>query len=151
MPDGDGGIAELPVQENSLAGTHEQFFTAFSHMLIATRSSGDWNSEYEQGLLQMMMNEHGVTCFEAYKAFMYAYGDRFTPSSGIEWRHLWNYIEEMRKGRDRQYYSYREMLNIVDKENLTTDHFERNEQEVERVKEQNPNISVEEMRVWKRK
>lgn len=123
---------------------------SFSKLLLATRN-GSWNSDVEPLLLKQMLNEYEVTIGEAIEAFKKAYSDHYTPKSGIEWRHLYKHIEEMRKGRDRQYYSYREVLNICDREDITTDHFTRVESEVSRQKQENPNTDIKDMLCWKRK
>lgn len=110
--------AVKPIAEDSEA------MQGLGRYILATRKNGNWNTDFEPKLLKDLLDENEVTISEAVKAFKKAYSDHYTPASGIEWRHLWKHIEEMRKGRDRRYYTYEEMINICDKENITTDHFE---------------------------
>src|SRR5690625_1680859 len=88
MPNGEGSFGLMQVDENSLAHKNRDFFTAFGHMLLTTRKSGNWNTVYESGLFQEILKRNEVTCIELYNAFWKAYGDQYTPASGIEWRNL---------------------------------------------------------------
>ena len=124
MPNGSGGFSLVEVSNNQLAHSSKDFFMAFSHMMLTTRKSGAWNTEYESGLFQQVLKMNEVTCKELYDSFFKAYSDQYTPSSGIEWRNLWKHIEEARMGKDRTYYTYDEMLSICHKDYISTDHFE---------------------------
>ena len=112
MPDGRGGFGLVTVTEKQLAHSSKDFFASFSHMMLTTRKSGGWNTEYEAGLFQQVLKMNEVTCKELYDSFFKAYSDQYTPSSGIEWRNLWKHIEEIRMGKDRTYYTHAEILNI---------------------------------------
>ena len=69
-------------------------------------------------------NRNSVTCQELIDAYWNAYSDPYVGRDGIQWRHLWKHIEKFRHGSGEKLYTYKEMLNIVDRENITTDHFE---------------------------
>ena len=118
--------------------------------ILATRPNGSWNTDFEPQLLRHLLKEHEVTIAEAIKAFKKAYSDHYTPASGIEWRHLWKHIEEMRKGRERRLYSYREMQNICDKENINTDHFERLDDIADKIQDEFPERDIKDIQCWKR-
>lgn len=150
MPNSTGDLKTIQTKPSTLA-TSKVFFPNFCRMILATRKGGDWHNIYEQGLLKMTLEDHDVTAIEAYRAWKKAYSDQYTPASGIEWRHLWKQIEEMRMGRDRQYYSYTEMLNICDRENISTDHFEIDPAEKQKQEQTNPNKPTEKIKIWRRK
>lgn len=70
------------------------------------------------------LNRNNVTCQELIDAYWKAYSDPYVGKEGIQWRHLWKHIEKSRVGSGSKLYTYNEMLNIVDKEYIDTDHFE---------------------------
>lgn len=121
---GNGGLDDYRVEKNKLAYSDNHFLSAFGKMLLSTRASGSWNNEYEPELLQKVLKDNQVTCKELHDAFYKAYSDHFTPQSGIEWRHLWKHIEKSRLGSGDKIYTRKEMLDIVHRENIDTDHFE---------------------------
>ena len=124
MP-GENGLIDFKVPAGQLASSNKEFFKSFGRMLLSTRSSGKWNNQYEPGLLQKVISDNQVTCKELHDAFYKAYSDAYTPQSGIEWRHLWKHIEKSRLGSGDRLYTYQEMLGVVHREHITTDHFER--------------------------
>jgi hypothetical protein len=128
-----------------------QLMQGLGRYILATRKNGNWNTDFEPKLLQSLLDEHDVTVEEAVKAFKKAYSDHYTPSSGIEWRHLWKHIEEMRKGRERRLFSYREMMDICDKERINTDHFERLPEVAKRIQNEFPERDPKDIQCWKRK
>lgn len=81
-------------------------------------------SSNDQTLFLKALDRFKVTEIELNNAFWNAYADTYVPSSGIEFRHLYKHIEKERHGSGDRLYSYKEMLNIVDKEKITTEHFE---------------------------
>lgn len=122
---GSGGVFLEPVDDpDKPIAESTSARQGLGSYILATRPNGEWNTEFEPKLLAQLLKENNVTIREAITAFKKAYSDHYTPASGIEWRHLWKHIEEMRMGKDRRYYTYQEMLNIVDRENITTDHFQ---------------------------
>lgn len=124
MPDGEGKISSFRIDNSVPAWKNKDFMAGFSHMLLSSRRQSQWNNDHEFAMIREAARNQGVTCRELYEAFWRAYSDHYTPASGIEWRHLWKHIEEMRKGRDRRYYTYKEMLDVCDREHIDTDHFE---------------------------
>lgn len=134
MPDGEGGISNFVIDNTVPAHNNKDFMTGFSHMLLSSRKKSEWSNSHEFPMIREAAKQNEVTCKELYNAFWKAYSDQYTPASGIEWRHLWKHIEKMRLGRDRQLYTYNEMLNICDKEMIDTDHFEPVKDEDEKVK-----------------
>lgn len=121
--DGEAYIETVQMPNGPIAKS-KKAFTGLCLYILTTRPNGKWRSDFEPALLRDLMEDRQVTIEEAFTAFFEAFSDRFTPGTGIEWRHLWNHIEEQRLGRDRRLYTYEEMLNIIDKENIDTDHFE---------------------------
>lgn len=70
------------------------------------------------------VSRNDVTCQELIDAYWKAYSDPYVGKEGIQWRHLWKHIEKTRNGSGDRLYTYQEMLGIVNKESITTDHFE---------------------------
>ena len=123
MP-GERGLVEMRVGENELSFKNKAFFESFGKMVLSTRQGGQWNNQYEPGLLQKVLKDNSVTCKELHDAFYKAYSDHFTPQTGVEWRHLFKHIEKSRHGSGDKFYTYNEMLHICHKESITTDHFD---------------------------
>lgn len=163
-------LVKIPVNQNGIAGSSEivlseidkqramqpiaedsEALGGLGRYILATRKNGNWNTDFEPKLLKDLLDEHEVTISEAVKAFKKAYSDHYTPASGIEWRHLWKHIEEMRKGRERRLYSYREMQNVCDKEKINTDHFDRLDEVAEKIQEEFPERDIRDIQCWKRK
>lgn len=124
MMPGEQGLVEMRVAEKELSFRNRAFFESFGKMVLSTRQGGQWNNQYEPGLLQKVLKDNTVTCKELHDAFYKAYSDHFTPQTGIEWRHLFKHIEKSRHGSGDKFYTHNEMLNICHKEKITTDHFQ---------------------------
>lgn len=128
LPDPEGETLQTyAVAERVPVHKQPETFTAFKIMIESTRSQpiGDG----EASMLLEAMRRDNILPEELHDAFWAAYKDQYTPATGIEWRHLWKHIELQRKGRDRQLYSFEEMLEICHRKHITTDHFEKVEVE----------------------
>lgn len=150
MPDIESEkLTTYRVDNAKIVARQPEVFTAFTLMIESTRPKP--MSDREASMLRAAMIRDKVFPGELYQAFWAAWKDPYLPASGIEWRHLWKHIEQDRYGRDRQLYSYREMLNICSKEHITTDHFERNGELFDQLKQEHPRAEPASFQVWKRK
>lgn len=142
----------MELHPDAPAERNKNFMMGMVRLVMHTRGKMSVPAmKMELNLLSMMFSDREITVEEAYEGFKSAYSDQYLPSSGVSWRHIYKHVEEMRKGSDRKLYSYREMLSIVDKEQITTDHFEIIKEIREKAIEQNKDVNKEAIKCWKRK
>lgn len=149
-PKGTGAMRTLEFDDTEPAHSNKQFMAGFTLMMLAGSGLSEFQNGTEVSLLKEAFRRHEVKPSEAVNAFWEAYGDPYVKAGEIKFRHLWKYIERQRKGRDGRLYSYREMVNLVDKEKITTEHFERNDELAEKLKEEHPEMDVANLKVWRR-
>lgn len=148
MPIGES-LVKFEVDNSVAVHTNKEFFTSFTHMLIATRRIPEEISPYEIPMLHEAMKRENVMPEELYEAFWKAYRDPYVPNTGIEWRHLWKHIEESRNVSDL--YTYDEMAQICDRDNLPREAFEFVDSIAEAEKEKNPDVNLRYVKIWRRK
>lgn len=139
------------VDNNKPAHEQKDFMAGFTVMILASSGRKEFDNNYEVALLREAFKRHDIKPKEAIDAFWKAYGDPYVKAGEIRFRNLWKYIEEARLGRDRRLYSYREMISIVDKEGITTNQFERDNELAEKLKTENENVKLSDLEVWRRK
>lgn len=144
------GLKKIKFDNTIPAHKNKQFMAGFTMMMLAGSGKAEFTNNYEVSLLKEAFRRHEVKPSEAVEAFWKAYGDPYVKAGEIKFRHLWKYIEEIRTGRDRRLYSYREMVNICDEEKITSDHFERNDELAEKLKQKYPKRDVADLKVWRR-
>lgn len=88
------GLRTYQADRTALIHNEPELFTAFKIMIENTRNSEI--SDTEASMLREAMRRDKVTAYELNQAFWSAYKDHYTPSSGIEWRHLWKHIQAIR-------------------------------------------------------
>lgn len=149
-PAGSGAMKTLEFDDSTAAHKNKKFMAGFTMMMLAGSGIAEFSNNNEVALLKEAFRRHEVKPSEAVDAFWKAYGDPYVKAGEIKFRHLWKYIEQERKGRDGQLYSYREMVNIADKEKISTDHFERNDELAQKLREEYPERDVADLKVWRR-
>lgn len=119
--DGDVQTALLDI-ENSVPVCDNADFCKGLFLMIA----GDRGrlSEMQKWVLLEACERNNVMPKEMYNAFWKAVSDSYVPKTGIEFRHLWKYIEKERYGEDGRLFTYEKMLQYCDKNHCTTDVFE---------------------------
>lgn len=147
---GEKPLVQVEVNNSIQAAEQPEFMAAFSLMILAGSGRSDFTNDHELALLREAFRRHEVKPAEAVDAFWKAYGDPYVKAGHIQFRHLWKYIEAERLGQDRRLYSYREMVNIASEEKISTDHFDRNDELAEKLKQEYPERDVADLKVWRR-
>lgn len=96
---GGKGMAKVQVDNCVPAHSNETFMESFGELLLSTRKGGNWNTPFEFGMMQeaMARMKPPPSPVEVYNAFWKAYGDKYTPATGIEWKNICKHIEEARE------------------------------------------------------
>lgn len=86
--------------------------------------------EYSSDMFLRACKRFELTSNETREAFWRAYADAFVPSTGIEFRHIYKHVLEIRKesgeGKTLKLYSYEEAIRYCEKtygHSKLTDHF----------------------------
>ena len=79
--------------------------------------------DIEKSMFMTALTRFEVTDHELTEAFWLAYADPYVPGAGIEFRHLWKHIEQMR-GKKKETFTYHQMLSVMHRESLPQEAFE---------------------------
>lgn len=83
----------------------------------------------EKKLFVLALRRYEITERELQESFWKAYSDQYVPASGIEFRHLWKYIEVSRYGSQRKPLTYEKMIDECQKRGVSTEHAEMIDEE----------------------
>ena len=115
------GLGIVKFKPDSLAIENKDVVKGVIYLI---ESSGAQYNDIAVWAFRESCSRNDVSCKELIDAYWKAYSDPYVGKEGIQWRHLWKHIEKHRHGSGEKLYTYDEMLNIVDKQKITTDHFQ---------------------------
>lgn len=97
LPAGQG-FDKLQINNDVNAHDNPEFMDCFGEMILSTRKGGGWHTSFEFAMMQEAMKrmDPPPKPVEVYNAFWEAFGDKFTPASGIEWKNIATQIKENR-------------------------------------------------------
>lgn len=100
---GGSRLAKIEIDNSIPAPKNEKFMGTFGELILATRKDANWNTPFEFGMIQEAMKrmKPPPSPVEVYLAFWDAFGDKYTPATGVEWKNICSRIEERRE----QYYT----------------------------------------------
>ena len=80
-------------------------------------------TDFDKSVFMKAIKKFEITEEELSEGFWKAYADPYVPASGIEFRHIFKYVEVMRKGEARKTFTYEEMLNDSEKKGIPQDSY----------------------------